>query len=60
MKVGQKSDKSLIGFMGDLKTPKFHSEINWPLVEMKGESQHSILLQFFHSNLKFPGESAFS
>ena len=27
----QKSVKNLVGFLGDLKTPKFHSEINWPL-----------------------------
>ena len=32
MKLGQKSVKSLVGFLGDLKTLKFHSEINWPLV----------------------------
>ena len=31
MKVGQKSVKSLVGFLGDLKIPKIHSEINWPL-----------------------------
>ena len=31
MKLGQKSVKNLVGFLGDLKTPKFHSEINWPL-----------------------------
>ena len=23
--------KNLVGFLGDLKTPKFHPEINWPL-----------------------------
>ena len=28
MKLGQKSVKYLVGFLGDLKTPKFHSEIN--------------------------------
>ena len=33
MKVGQKSVKSLVGFLGDLKTPKFQSEINWPLIK---------------------------
>ena len=32
MKLVQKSIKNLVGFLGDLKTPKFHSEINWPLV----------------------------
>ena len=34
MKLGQKSVKNLVGFLGDLKTPKFHSEINWPLIEI--------------------------
>ena len=33
MKLGQKSVKNLVGFLGGLKTPKFHSEINWPLKE---------------------------
>ena len=31
MKLEQKSVKNLVGFLGDLKTPKFHSEINRPL-----------------------------
>ena len=31
MKLRQKSVKNLLGFLGDLKTPKFHSEINRPL-----------------------------
>ena len=35
MKLWQKSVKDLVGFLGDLKTPKFHSEINWPLVFIK-------------------------
>ena len=30
--IGQKSIKNFVGFLGDLKTPKVHSEINWPLV----------------------------
>ena len=34
MKLGQKSVKNLVGFLGDLKTLKFHSEINWPLIIM--------------------------
>ena len=34
MKLGQKSVKKLVGFFGDLKTPKFHSEINRPLEQM--------------------------
>ena len=31
--IGQKS-WLLVGFLGDLKTPKFHSEINWPLLQI--------------------------
>ena len=31
MKLGHKFVKNLVGFWGDLKTPKFHSEINCPL-----------------------------
>ena len=38
MKLGQKSVKNLVGFLGDLKTPKIHSEINWPLHGNKGTS----------------------
>ena len=36
MKLGQISVKNLFGFLGDLKTPKFHSEINWPLITKIG------------------------
>ena len=25
----------MVGFLGDLKTPNFHSEINWPLVNIQ-------------------------
>ena len=32
MKLGQKYVKNLIGFLGDLKPQKFHSEIKWRLV----------------------------
>ena len=42
--MGQKSDKNLVGFLGDLKTPKLHSEINWPLVAL---GQKSMFLLFF-------------
>ena len=31
MKLGQKSVKNLVAFLGDLKTQNFHSEIIWPL-----------------------------
>ena len=31
MKLGQKSVKNLVAFLGDLKTPKIHSEIKWTL-----------------------------
>ena len=30
--IGQKSFKIKVCFLGDLKTPKFPSDINWPLV----------------------------
>ena len=30
-RLGQKSVIRKVNFLGDLKTPKFHSEINWPL-----------------------------
>ena len=29
---GQKSVKNFVGFLGDLKTARFHSEITWPLL----------------------------
>ena len=29
--IGQKSVKNVVSFLGDLKTTKFHSKINWPL-----------------------------
>ena len=31
MMLGQKYVKNLLGFLGDLKTPKMHSDINRPL-----------------------------
>ena len=34
IKLGLKSIKNLVGFWGDLKTPKFYSEINLPLPTM--------------------------
>ena len=40
----QKSDKDLVGFLVDLKTPKLYSEINWPLV---APGQKSMFLLFF-------------
>ena len=39
MKLGQKSVKNLVGFLGALETPKFHSEINWPLAQNQPKSQ---------------------
>ena len=39
MKLGQKSVKYLVGFLGALKTPKFHSEINWPLAQNQPKFQ---------------------
>ena len=31
--IGKKSAKTLVGFLGDLKTSKIHSEIKWPLAQ---------------------------
>jgi hypothetical protein len=31
IRLGQKSFKKKVHFLGDLNSPKFHSEINWPL-----------------------------
>ena len=42
--MGQKSDKDLVGFLGDLKTSKLHSEINWTLVAL---GRKSMFLLFF-------------
>ena len=36
-KLGQKSLQNLVHFLGDLKTPKFTTEINWPLQLRKEE-----------------------
>ena len=46
MKLGQKSVKNLVGFLEDLKTPKFHSEINWPLEEEVSRERSSKPRQF--------------
>ena len=32
--MGQKPVKKWVGFFGDLKTTKLHSDINWPLVAL--------------------------
>ena len=34
MKLWQKSVKNFVGFLGDIKTPKFHSEIIRPLANI--------------------------
>ena len=54
MKLGQKSVKSLVGFLWDLKTWKFHSEINWPLESSSAEKAELILLAKGEEN---PSES---
>ena len=33
--------QNLVGFLGDVKTPKFHSEIKWPLVYFVVRDRHS-------------------
>ena len=40
--IGQKSVKNLVGFLGDLKTPKFLSEIKSPLLNTMEGSHSSI------------------
>ena len=47
MKLGQKSIKNLVGFSGDLKTPKFHSEINWPLEYWMKFNSHVVSSKYF-------------
>ena len=39
--IWQKSVWNLVGFLGDLKTPKFHSEINWPLSLTQNRTRNS-------------------
>ena len=51
MKLGQKSVKYLVGFLGDLKTAKIHSEINWPLNQK--------LIEFYFMISIFPFLSIF-
>ena len=42
--LGQKFIKCLGWFFGKLKTPKSHSEINWPLINLQiGEDQSSYI-----------------
>ena len=40
MKLGHKSVKKLVDFLGDLKAQKFHSEIKWPLVLIQVNCQN--------------------
>ena len=49
MQLEQKSVKNLVGFLGDLNTPKSHSEINWPLV---CRQVSTIYISRHHSPLK--------
>ena len=56
MMLGQKSVKNLFGFLGDLKTPKLHSEINWPLVALR---RKSIFLLFFSGSTLSQGLISF-
>ena len=53
MKLGQKFVKNLVGFLEDLKIPKFHSEINWPLaqhcsVHIVQPSLHYVVALYYH------------
>ena len=52
--LGEKYVKHLVGFLGDLKTPKFHSEVNWPLIiqfhYFRQEIIKKYLATFQHNN----------
>ena len=39
-----KSPKNLIGFLGDLRTPKIHSEINWVLTFNENYHHHFLYI----------------
>ena len=41
--IGQKSVKKFVGFLGDLKTTKFHSQINWPLTPSSDKRRGFVL-----------------
>ena len=46
MRLGQKSFKKKVHFLGDLNSPNFHSKINWPLVILQHRKhQHSESLE---------------
>ena len=42
MKLGHKSVKKLVDFLGDMKAQKFHSEIRWPLNVIQVNSQNTM------------------
>ena len=47
LRLGQKSLQRKVHFLGDLKTPKFPSEMNWPLGIVGLEFQKSFMLNLF-------------
>ena len=62
VKLGQKSVKILVGFLGDLKTPKFHYEINWPLINIKKSGRRTnffslLRISELYARLYFSGVS---
>ena len=46
LKLGKKSVKNLVDFLGDLKTPKFHSETNQILNRFLSEAREEICQKF--------------
>ena len=50
MKLGQKSVKNLVSFLGDSKTPKFHSEITWTLVGDRAKVKNFLRLSHLLEN----------
>ena len=62
MKLGQKSFKNLIDFLGDLKTPKFRSEINWPLANIFAKvifRKKIVILKQFWNKILLPASAVF-
>ena len=52
MKIGQKSFKNLVGFLGDLKTPIFYSEINLTIKSFLKASFFFFFRSYVHQNTK--------
>ena len=57
MKLGHKSVKKLVDFLGDLKAQKFHSEIKWPLNVIQVNSQNTMQIIGKQSQHQTKGKS---